>query len=151
MKKKEPTDPVEKLEHTLPEITVTNFKNRPDLGWQADKFIEGLNSSRQHMMQKYGWTDEDFTNYSKIALNLAKQESDYGRGKRYIAKAVIPDEYIQDAKLVKGVWDWAINDSKFPWTISAPSKGLTQIKFKDDVKNPALRKAYHDINVYNEE
>lgn len=135
----------------LPEVTVTNFKDRPEFGWQANQFIRGMNDSRKYMMDTYGWSDEDFSNYGKIAMNLAKQESDYGRGKRYIAKAIVPDAHINKVKRLKGMWNWAFNDGEFPWKISAPSKGLTQIKYRDDIKNPVLKRAYNDINIYNEE
>ena len=129
----------------LPEVTVTAFNPNRGIGPAGSRFIKGLNDSRQYMMENHDWTDEDFSNYGKVAINLAQQESKLGNSKRYLAKQLIPEQHLQAAKTWKALYNTVANGDSFK--VTAPSKGLTQIKYGDDVKDPELRQAYFDAGI----
>lgn len=133
-------------------VSVTGFyQPKERVGLQGQQFIKGINDARQYMMENHNWSDEDFANFGRVAINLASQESDFGRGKRYMVKLAAPDYSIQTVKAIRGAYNWATGEGEFPTTVSAPSKGLTQIKFRDDIDDPVLREKYHDANLYSEE
>ena len=84
-------------------------------------------------------TDQEYADQANLAINLASKESNFGQGWRglsYNFRKNSPDSWIQWGKEV------------FRDKSSAVSRGLTQIKYADDVKKyPDLKKQYDDLGV----
>jgi len=73
---------------------------------------------------------------SKFALNLTSAESDGGRDRNVFKRTYIyPDFVIHAGKLIRRGKD------------SANSRGLTQIKYDDDIGNPDLQNYYKDLGI----
>lgn len=137
----------EEFHYDIEPAVVTNIAYRPELGKAGNTFIKGVNDRREYYMQKYGMTDQEYTDLAASAVNLAQQESSMGSGKRYIAKdiwrQVSPGSFYA-AKTASNIWDW-INGGNFG-SIS-PSLGMTQIKWDDDMEDPVLKQRYVNAGV----
>jgi hypothetical protein len=123
--------------NTIEPVTVTGINpNRFNITDSGKIYIQGLNWARNDMMQKYGLTDEEFASLARTAVNIANTESNFGDSERYWFKAQVPDEFIYAGKLLSG------DDT-------ALSKGLTQIKYQDDIKKyPELKRRYNGLTEY---
>ena len=121
----------------LPEVTVTSINVNKHAGSpQHRKFIRALNSNRNEFMKKYNLSDQEYADLSKFALNLTGAESSNGYDRNVFKRTYIyPDWMIHLGKLLKRGKD------------SANSRGLTQIKYDDDIKNPDLQKYYIDLGI----
>ena len=115
----------------LPEVTVTAINpNREGLSEEGKQFIVGLNNNRNHFMQKYGMTDQEYADQATLAVNLAQRESGLGSGKSYNMRKFIPDSIIGLGKqILRGAPGY-------------PSRGMTQIKYQQDINNPELKALY---------
>lgn len=120
----------------LPEVTVTAINpNREGISEEGKQFIMGLNNNRNHFMQKYNMSDEQYADVSKLAVNLAQRESTLGSGKSYQVRKFIPDSIIGLGKqILRG-------------NSGYPSRGLTQIKYQQDIKNPELKQLYDEEGI----
>ena len=121
----------------LPEVTVTAIDVNKHAGSpEHRKFIRSLNSNRNEFIKKYKLSDQQYADLSKFALNLTGAESSNGYDKNVFRRTYIyPDWMIHLGKLLKRGKD------------SANSRGLTQIKYDDDIKNPDLQKYYIDLGI----
>lgn len=121
----------------LPEVTVTAINPRRfEKSSDAYKFTEALNQNRNSLMQNYKLSDAEYANLSKLALNLASRETDLGKATYYNIKKSIPDEIMHLGKSLIRQKD------------SAMSRGLTQIKYNQDVKTtPWLKKQYNKFGI----
>lgn len=98
-------------------------------------------------MEEYGMTDEEYAELLKAAVNLASVETNLGNNKRYWTKGIVGPGAMTLAKIAKSVW----NDGKAlegdygevpTGNDLALSRGLTQIKYESDIKNPELKALY---------
>ena len=123
--------------NVLPEVTVTGIDvNKHAKTPQHRQFIQTLNNDRNYFMRKYHLSDQQYADLSKFALNLTSAESDGGRDRNVFKRTYIyPDWLIHAGKLIKRGKD------------SANSRGLTQIKYDDDIDNPDLQKYYKDLGI----
>ena len=121
----------------LPEITVTSIDVNKHAGSpQHRKFIRALNSNRNEFMKKYNLSDQEYADLSKFALNLTGAESSNGYDRNIFKRTYIyPDWVIHLGKLWRRGKD------------SANSRGLTQIKYDDDIENPDLQNYYKDLGI----
>lgn len=123
----------------LPEVTVTAINpNRPGISTDGKKFIQGVNEKRNQYMQDYGMSDSEFADLAKSAVNIAQQESSMGTGKRYLMKKMAGPGLVSLAKIAKSVY----NGQELNPNNLAVSRGLTQIKYNEDIKNPELKALY---------
>lgn len=115
----------------LPEVTVTAINpNREGISEEGKDFIRGLNAKRNHFMQTFDMSDQEYADQAALAANLAQRESGLGSGKSYNLRKFIPDSIIGLGKqILRG-------DSGYP------SRGMTQIKYLQDIKNPELKAMY---------
>ena len=154
----------------LPEVTVTAINpNREGLSEEGRQFIIGLNNNRNHFMQKYGMSDQEYADQATLAVNLAQRESGLGSGKSYNMRKFIPDSILHIGKGIvrqnpdlgtKGnVLNFLANPAVVTGTAVSKymagqtgelSRGMTQIKYQDDVKNPELRRIYEEEGITDE-
>ena len=115
----------------LPEVTVTAINpNRKGISEEGKQFIIGLNNNRGHFMEKYGMSDQEYADQATLAVNLAQRESGLGSGKSYNIRKFIPDSIIGLGKqILRGAPGY-------------PSRGMTQIKYQQDINNPELKALY---------
>ena len=115
----------------LPEVTVTAINpNRKGISEEGKQFIMGLNNNRGHFMEKYGMSDQEYADQATLAVNLAQRESGLGSAKSYNMRKFIPDSVIGLGKqILRGAPGY-------------PSRGMTQIKYQQDIKNPELKSLY---------
>ena len=115
----------------LPEVTVTAINpTKFKKGSEARKFVNSLNSNRNQLMKKYNINDQTYSDLSKFAVNIAQRESGLGEGTSYTLRKYIPDGIIHLGKTI-------VRGSDAPL-----SRGLTQIKYESDIKDPDLKKEY---------
>lgn len=93
------------------------------------KYIDGLNDFRSQIMQDYDLTDDQYSDLMTFAVNIANQESKLGDSPRYKIKSNAPDSLIKALKHVSS------KDTPL-------SRGLTQIKYNQDVDDPELSDFY---------
>ena len=123
----------------LPEVTVTAINaNRPGISTSGKKFIQGVNEKRNQYMQDYGMSDSEFADLAKSAVNIAQQESSMGTGKRYLMKRLAGPGLVRLAKIATNLYN---GEELSPQNL-AVSRGLTQIKYSEDVKDPELKALY---------
>lgn len=123
----------------LPEVTVTAINpNRPGISTSGKKFIQGVNEKRNQYMQDYGMSDSEFADLAKSAVNIAQQESSMGTGKRYLMKRLAGPGLVRLAKITTNLYN---GEELSPQNL-AVSRGLTQIKYSEDVKDPELKALY---------
>lgn len=136
VKKKEPTEPVKELEHTLPEVTVTNIGPRPifEESPELNTFVNTLNSTRNAFMQTYNLSDKEWSDMAALAVNLTGSESSFGLDPVYKRRR----DWIPDGVMRTGKWLMGRDNP------NDLSRGLTQIKYTLDLKeDPELKKRYH--------
>lgn len=136
----------------LPEVTITAINpNKFSKGSDAYKFTKALNDNRNLFMKKYNLSDNDYADLAKFGLNIAQRETKLGRSTLYNIKKIIPETRIRQGKaltrgtsrLLKGEGFSAYNDQ-----YHAPlSRGLTQIKYASDIKDPELAKEYNSLGI----
>lgn len=120
----------------LPEVTVTGINTKRFVNNDADAFSKALNDNRNLLMQTYNLSDDEYAKLSKLALNLASRETELGKGISYNVRRVLPDQTLH---LIKSMV--RKNDSPI-------SRGLTQIKYDQDVKNvPWLKEQYNKFGI----
>lgn len=124
---------------TLPEITVTAINpNNKDLWEDGKDFIRALNDNRNYFMNKYNLSDQEYAEQAALAVNLAQRESSLGAGKSYNIRKFIPDSILGLGKQI------------LRRNAGYPSRGLTQIKYQQDVKNPELKALYDTEGITDE-
>lgn len=122
---------------TLPDIIVTGININKHSGnpWHR-QFLRSLNNNRKQFMNQYNLSDNEYADLTKKALNLSSFESDRGRSSSVFKKTFIyPDWLIHAGKIIKRGKD------------SANSRGITQIKYNDDIKIPELNKIYTNLGI----
>lgn len=154
----------------LPEITVTAINpNDKNLGEDGKNFIRGLNNNRNHFMQKYGITDQEYADAAALAVNLAQRESGLGSGLSYNVRRFVPDSLLHIGKSIvrrepkvgaaKNLLRFALNPIEGTMTALSKytdgqtgelSRGLTQIKYQQDIKNPELKELYDSERITEE-
>lgn len=92
-------------------------------------YIEGINSMRPYLMQKYNLTDDEWTNIAKQATNIGSIETKFGTDILDKIKDLVPDSTKIEHKQKNG--DLAI-----------VSKGVSNLKIKPEDFN-----LYKDANV----
>jgi len=96
-------------------------------------------------MQRYDLSDKDYNDFEKFAINIGQRESSLGEGKSYNLREIMPES---GRRLAKAVWRGLINGKGFSDQYNAPlSRGLTQIKYANDIKNPELAKEYNELGI----
>lgn len=141
-------------------ISVTGINpNAYDITPAGKNYIRALNQDRNYFMQKYGLSDEEYADYAKTAVNIARTESNFGDSPRLTLKNLTPDAVLKASKVFNAGLE---SDSylKFAHPVFGPfiaglranpdtslSRGFTQIKYESDIKNPKLRRMYNDLGV----
>lgn len=122
---------------TLPEVQVTAINpSRFAFGSTAYDYATALNNSRTKLMNEFNLSDQDYTDLSKFALNLAQRESSLGKRPSYLIRQVTPDSVIHLGKMLLRGKD------------SGNSRGVTQIKYKDDItENENLANLYSKYGI----
>lgn len=107
----------------------------PGMPPAGKEFIRGINARRSFYLQQYGMSDSEFASMAALAANLAQHETAMGRSYRYRVKQLLPD--------------WVIGAIKFfcGRKIDSPSRGFTQIKYKDDLTIPELCQMYKVFDI----
>lgn len=120
----------------LPEITVTAIDTkRFDKDSDAYKFAKALNSNRNLFIDKYNLNDKQFADFSKFAINQAALESKLGTTIKYKIKNNVPDWFLHFGKEL------------FRGKDSPNSRGLTQIKYNQDINNNSLKSQYDEMGI----
>lgn len=150
---KAPTGFISGISDTL--INRTNTRNK-----NAKAFAASLSANKQSLQKRLGIDSDTYNRLSSLAMGLAEQESGFGSSYRYHAKEK-GGNLVQDAMQgLRGIWNTV---KKNPLSIMSPvtlayngvksainegnSKGITQIKYSDDIKNKELAKIYSDLGV----
>lgn len=117
-------------------VTVTALDPRRAISNGDRKFIQGINSTRNYMMQQHGLTDAQWANQAKHAYNIAGVESKHGETIRYQVKENLPDTIIQGLQ------------NLFRGRVQNPSRGYTQIKILPGQSN--LNTEYKKLGITDE-
>ena len=97
---------------------------------QQQDYIQAIVDGKQRMQKDFGISSKDYNKIAKLALGIVHQESEFGTGYKYIAKnGTAAGRTAVDI-------GHAISDGY------AGSRGPTQIKFNDDIKNKDYARRY---------
>lgn len=121
--------------NVLPEVTITATNPEHGKTTRGKWFVRALNQNRNEMMKRYNLSDQEYADLSRFAVNIANRESKLGSGPSYLSREIIPDKIIALGKKVLRGQE------------SAPSRGLTQIKYNDDIKDPRLKREYDKLGI----
>lgn len=119
----------------LPEVTVTAINPKVADSKEGHDFIMALNNNRNYLMKKYNLTDNQYADLSRFAVNIASKESGLGSGILYNMKKHTPDSMLALGKIV------------LRGDPGVPSRGITQIKYQSDIKDPMLKKEYDELGI----
>ena len=119
----------------LPEVTVTAINPKVADSKEGHDFIMALNNNRNYLMKKYNLTDNQYADLSRFAVNIASKESGLGSGIFYNMKRHAPDSMLALGKRV------------LRGNSGVPSRGITQIKYQSDIRDPMLKKEYDELGI----
>lgn len=99
-----------------------NYPNAPK---PLKTFAKSLCDNKADLMKELKLDNDEYNKLANLSIGLTKPETEFGESKKYDIKEALPG----GVKLLK----WMKGDD------SANSRGLTQIKFNDHIKNPEIK------------
>lgn len=142
-----------------------NFKRTGNKMYDDNRraFAQALVSNKKQFQSDFGLTSDEYNRLADLALGIAEQESKYGTAKSYIVKQSFTTPLITPTHrmLLAGSGIPAIIENvampfgraarqlfrgQMPHNVFvAPSKGLTQIKLRDD--NAEMQEIYNKLGI----
>lgn len=125
------------IDKSYGELFISPNKNL-DKSWSmnATKYAAGITENKKQLQKDLKIDSGTFNRLAELAMGIAGQESKFGNSNKYKIKE-------SSQGLVSFVKDIKGNDS-------ANSRGLTQIKYKADIKNKELKALYDKYKITEE-
>lgn len=98
-------------------------------------FAQSLVSNKKQLQTQFNLSSDEYNHLAELALGIAQQESKFGTAYRYKFKEN-NQGLVNVMKIIKG-------------NNSANSRGYTQIKYDDDIKNKELKHIYNKLGITN--
>lgn len=100
------------------------------------KFAQGIVNNKKQLQKQFNLSSDEYNRLAELALGIAEQESKYGTATTYKLK--------EDNQ-------WLVNVAKkLKSNNSSNSRGYTQIKYGDDIKNKELKQIYDNLGITDE-
>lgn len=119
------------------------FKQKGVNSKLGKQFINSINNNRNYFMKTYDLSDQQYLDLAKQAVNTAQMETQLGDDLKqqfiYHAFKAAPNLYDKGYKTFLNI--------EYGDNAPGMSRGLTKIKYSDDIKNPELKKIYDRVGV----
>lgn len=126
-------------------ITI-ELKNRtldPNYNHNATVFAETISRNKYQLQKQFNLSNYEYNKLSQLAMGIADQESKFGTSTKYKMKNGVSIN--QDLIAVKHFFVDHLIKGK---PLVSNSRGITQIKYGDDVKNKELQNLYNQFGIH---
>lgn len=139
--------------------------NNPTYNKNVTKYSLALSNNKEKLQKDLGLTSDEYNRLAQLAMGLAEQESKFGTAKRYTIKNIVGDagqdimQGVRKNNIIQNISDAILSISNPAMLLANVgkyylngqqeynSKGITQIKYKGDIKSKDLQKLYNQYGI----